>query len=113
MTLVAALFLVVVLGALGLFAVRIGASQQTATDLAVLTDRAATAANYGIEWAAVAPGACPSATLTPAAPLSDFTVTVTCVPHANGVAITSRATFGAYGSPEFVSRTVHARLPSS
>ena len=50
--LVPALFLVVVLGALALVAVRVGAAQQHAVTMGLLQTRAMAAARSGIEWGA-------------------------------------------------------------
>lgn len=124
-TIVTALFLIVVLAAVGAFAVQIGSSQQQTTEFALLEHRALLAANAGIEFGAnraILANACPDATLAPGGSLTGFRITVSsavpCLPgppytthSVNGVnyrlyTITSTATFGAYGTPEFVSRQV-------
>jgi MSHA biogenesis protein MshP len=121
--LVAALFLIVVVASLGAFAVRIGSSQQQTVNLALLGSRALAAANSGIEWAAnQALGPTPSCAsgdlnLTEGA-LNGFIVTVTCsatVHNEGGAPITiyvidSFARAGVYGTPDYVSRRVRARL---
>lgn len=121
--LVAALFLIVVVASLGAFAVRIGAGQQQTVNLALLGGRALAAANSGVEWAAnQALGAAPvcangTLTLTEGA-LNGFTVTVTCsaTAHSEGTTmvniytIDSFAQAGVYGTPDYVSRRVRARL---
>jgi MSHA biogenesis protein MshP len=122
MTLVAALFLIVVLGALGLFAIRMGTAQQETANLEMLSDRATAAAHMGIEWAAIRTAAlgCPApnnpVVLTPnlaGTALAGFRVTVRCtVLPGPTYRITSEARFGAYGTHTFVSRTVIARLPT-
>jgi len=126
MALIAALFLMVVVAALGTFAVRIGAGQQQTVNLALLGSRALAAANSGIEWAAyqafTAGVACPSGTinLTQGA-LNGFTVNVTCsvTAHADGGAtvniyvLESFASKGTYGTPDYVSRRVRARFTNA
>jgi MSHA biogenesis protein MshP len=123
-SLVAALFLIVVVAALGAFAVRIGANQQQTTNLSLLTTRALSAANSGIEFGAyqaLYASSCVSVTLNLAeAGLTGFTVNVTCAstPHTeSGVAINvyridATATLGAYGMPDYVSRHVYATFSS-
>ena len=126
MALIAALFLIVVVATLGVFAVRIGAGQQQTVNLALLGSRALAAANSGIEWAmyqALTAGvACPSGTLTlNQGALNGFTVTVTCsvTTHTESGAsisvysIESFARAGAYGTPDYVSRRVRTRLTNA
>jgi MSHA biogenesis protein MshP len=123
MALVAALFLIVVVAALGVFAVRIGAGQQHTVNLALLGNRALAAANSGIEWGAqsalVGGVACPAGTLSlTEGALNGFTVTITCsvTSHAEGAAtvriftLEAFARIGSYGTPDYVSRRVRARL---
>jgi MSHA biogenesis protein MshP len=123
-TLVAALFLIVVVAALGAFAVRISLGQQQTVNLALLSARALSAANSGIEFGAyraLNASSCASATLNLGeAGLSGFTVAVTCVATAhtvNGAPLTTyridaTASLGTYGRPEFVSRHVYATFSS-
>jgi MSHA biogenesis protein MshP len=125
--LVAALFLIVIVAALGAFAVRISGSQQQTVNLALLTSRALAAANSGIEFGAfqaISPfgSGCANATfnLTEAG-LSGFTVSITCSPstHSEGgitisvYRIDATATLGTYGQPEYVSRHVYATFTSA
>jgi MSHA biogenesis protein MshP len=130
--LVPALFLVVVLGALALVAIRVGTGQQQAVTLSLMQTRALAAARAGIEWGAcralsslsggcvAAPSSCVASTtlnLTEAS-LNGFTVTVTCTAtaFANGAAtnncyvINATATFGTYGKPSYVRRVMSATL---
>ncbi len=134
--LVAALFLVVVFGALGAFIVTIGGAQQQAPVLAVQGARAYHAARSGIDWGIhqvlnTALGT--MCTLTPAAPfvtapfpvpgpgLNGFQVTVSCnyTQHQEGApifevfSITSTATFGAFGGSDFYSRTIEATVTNA
>lgn len=115
--LLAALFLIVVVAALGAFAVRIGSDQQQTATLQLLQYRAVAAADAGLEVLAYlaastfpAPMACPA----PAAPIviSDFDVTLNCFrsdleADDRVYVLTATATIrtAAYGSPDFVRRT--------
>jgi MSHA biogenesis protein MshP len=116
--LIPALFLIVVLGALALVAIRIGSGQQQTVIMALEEERALAAAQSGIEWGAYQSenGACAASTtlsLTEAA-LSGFTVTVTCAAttFVNGTTsstayvLKSTATTGSYGQPGYVHRVV-------
>jgi MSHA biogenesis protein MshP len=121
-SIVAALFLIVVLAAVGAFAVQIGASQQQSINLSMLSARAQLAANAGIEFASnrvIMGNTCAAATtLSPQGALTGFTVRVTAVCAGASTTITvngtpyrmytftSTATRGAFGNPDFVSRTV-------
>lgn len=85
---VAAIFILVVLAALGAFILRISSSQQLGSALDIQGARVYQAARAGIEWGAYSQlvgGGCAAATNfvpTPAT-LSSFTVTVTCVATAD------------------------------
>lgn len=123
MALVAALFLIIVLAALGAFAVRLSSSQQQSINLSLLGDRALAAANSGVEFGAnrcLRGNACGAAT-TVFPPLNlnqmalkGFTVGVTCThttPSINGVPynvyeLSAVAFSGVYGTPDYVSRRV-------
>jgi MSHA biogenesis protein MshP len=120
--LVPALFVLVVLGALALVAVRVGTGQQQTVTMGLMQTRALAAARAGIEWGAYRAlnGSCVSSTslnLTEAS-LKDFSVLVTCdaTAFANGAAtnnsyvINAAATFGTYGQPAYVHRVVSATL---
>ncbi len=117
--LVPALFLLVVLGALGLAAIRVGTGQQQTVTLGLMQARALAAANSGIEWGAYSAinnlgcASSTSLTLTEGA-LNGFSVVVTCSATsftsgsgtANSYVIKSTATFGTYGQPGYVRRVV-------
>ncbi len=118
-SLIAAIFLIVVLAALGAFVVRIGATQQQTVSFAVLGARAAAAANAGIEFGAnralQANSCAPTTTLNlTEASLAGFTVQVTCAaashatvgPAKLSYALDATASKGIYGRPDFVSRHV-------
>ena len=84
---IAAIFLVVVLAALGAFMLSLSNSQQVTSAQDTLGTRAYWAANAGMEWAVVAgPGVCPAANTTlvalaagvgPAV-IEGFTITIRC-----------------------------------
>jgi MSHA biogenesis protein MshP len=117
--LIPALFLIVVLGALALVAVRVGTDQQQAVIMSLQEARALAAAQAGIEWGAYQSlngGACAAnavLALTEAS-LNGFTVVVTCTAatFSNGASIgksyvlQSTASIGTYGQPGYVRRVV-------
>jgi len=131
-SLVAAIFILVVLALLGTFMVTINSVQTTVVAQTLQAARAYQAARAGIEWGvirAVTPatvvatcGGAPSTpTINPFAVnvvgLSGFDVSVTCsyTRHQetsncfNVYRITSLATSGTYGDPYYVSREVEAK----
>ncbi|MBP6850620.1 MAG: hypothetical protein KA164_03400 [Rhodoferax sp.] len=118
---IVALFLLVVLAALGAFMVSISTSQQVGSAQDVQGTRAYWAARAGLEWGigslTASPGACP----TPPAPFTveGFTLSVSCSSASfdeGGTArvvysLTSRASLGgAAGSLAFVERSVSAAV---
>ena len=132
--LVAALFLLVVFGALGAFIVTIGGAQQAAPVLAVQGARAYHAARSGIEWGidralntalgttcTVPPGTPTGPFPVPGPGLNGFQVTVNCsyTQHQEGASIfevfsiTSTATFGAFGGSDYFSRTIEATVTNA
>lgn len=82
---VTALFLIVVLAALGAFMVTIFGLQQSAGALDVQSARAYHAARAGIEWgiyqATVAASCAPAQTLAPGGTLTAFSVSVQCTAY--------------------------------
>ncbi|HVY23963.1 MAG TPA: hypothetical protein VG962_11495 [Steroidobacteraceae bacterium] len=122
--LVAALFLIIVLAALGLFATKIAGTQEQSIDLELLGARAQAAANSGIEYAAnralMHNKNCVNTTLNlNQAALQGFVVTIGCTrsnhtmtgsaPTCNGnncqaYELTATATYGTYGTANYVSR---------
>jgi len=123
--LVPALFLVVVLGALAVFAVRIGTGQQQTVVMGLQAARALSAAGAGIEWGAYRAlnGSCAASTtlnLNEGA-LNGYAVVVTCTSKSftNGSStaysyvINSSATLGTYGQPGYVHRTVSGTFTSA
>ena len=119
-SLIAALFLIVVIAALGAFAVRIGSGQQQSVNLQLLSARAMAAADSGIEWGAyraLRANSCTTTTLNlTEAALNGFSVTVVCVqtdhPESNATVhvyrIDATAVAGTYGMPDYVSRHEYA-----
>ena len=118
---IVALFLLVVLAALGAFMVSISTSQQVGSAQDIQGTRAYWAARAGLEWGigslTASPGACP----TPPAPFTveGFTLSVSCSSASfdeGGTprvvySLTSRASLGgAAGSLAFVERSVSAAV---
>ena len=121
-SLVPALFLMIVLAALGLVAVRFGAIQQQTVVLSMQSARAYSAARAGIEWGAyqaLINSSCASASLAlTEAGLAGFTVDTSCTSstHSEGpntvtiYVIDAFAYSGAYGTPDYVSRRVRSTV---
>jgi MSHA biogenesis protein MshP len=118
--LIAALFLLVVVAALGTFSVRVYMSQQSNADLELAGARADAALQAGIQYAAarlLSGNGCNSLT-NPLTLPQNFTVTfLGCgtVPVANTPPVTVfsiqvTATHGQYGTPDFVSRQRIVRI---
>jgi len=119
-TLVAALFLMVVISLLLVFLLRTGSENQWSSALRVQEARAFQAASSGLEWAVhqLSGGACPASPTTlnlSEADLTGFQVIVTCTSSSyteNLTVITmfeidSLAQKGSYGtSPDFVARQI-------
>jgi MSHA biogenesis protein MshP len=117
-SLVTAIFLLVVIAALGTFTVTLFTTQQQSAALDVLGSRAYQAARAGIEWGAyqaLRNGSCVATQPLAAMPntLAGFTVTVTCNPYppyneagatVNMYQLTSTANQGAANTPNFVER---------
>jgi MSHA biogenesis protein MshP len=124
MSLIVALFLIVVVALLAAFAINTGNSQRQQTNLQLAADRAVQAAHAGIEWAATRAllGSCvPSSTLNlTQGALNGFTVTITCSATAhtetapplsyNIYDVTAFAQYGRFGAAGYVSKTMTARF---
>ena len=125
MSLVVAIFLVVVIASLSAFAVSVGNAQANSTNLQLQADRALAAARAGAEWGvyrARVQGLCPnpSAVVLPQGALRDFRVTVTCRrtgPHNEGALppyfvydIDSYAQWSIFGAANYSFRRVNARV---
>ena len=121
-SLIPALFLMVVLAGLGAVAARFSGVQQQTVNLALQGTRAYAAAKTGIDWAAyqaLVNGSCGAATV----PLNEggltgFSVDTVCTStgHTEGAAvitvyaIEAFAQGGVYGTPDYVSRRIHATV---
>jgi len=133
-SLVSAIFLLVVIAALGTFAVTLSTTQQQSQALDVLGARAYQAARAGIEWGAYQvlpnsaaayatscrpPTGAASQVISPlAGTLSPFTVTVGCTATAHSEAaatvtvyqLTSTATQGTVATPDYVERQMSVTI---
>ena len=121
-SLVPALFLLVVLAALGLVAVRLAGVQHQTVVLAMQSGRAYAAARSGIDWSAyqaLVNGSCTAATLNlTEGGLDGFSVDTTCSSstHSEGpntvnvYVIDAFAWSGTYGNPDYVSRRVRSTV---
>jgi MSHA biogenesis protein MshP len=122
--LIVALFVIIVLAGLGLFAMRVGIGQQQSVTLDLLGARADAAAAAGTEFGAnqalrhATCAAAPPPLVLAQGALKGFSVQVSCTsntywvnPTGTGAmpyqvyAITATATLGVYGTPGFVSRS--------
>lgn len=122
-----AIFILVILAALGAYALNITSVQQSTSTQDVQGSRAYQAARAGVEWAAyqvLAPGTTTLANC-PASPstlnIDNFTVTVTCSRSADYFEqgsdhtiamydITSTASFGTAGAVNYIERQVQLTL---
>lgn len=125
-SLVTAIFLLVVIAALGTFAVTLSTTQQQSAALDVLGSRAYQASRAGIEWGAfqvLRNSSCPAPTTLAALPntLSGFNVTVICTPSpsnpfdeagttVNMFQLDSTAKQGAAGTPDYVEREISVTI---
>jgi MSHA biogenesis protein MshP len=122
-SLISAIFLLVVIAALGTFAVTLSTSQQQSAALDVMGSRAYQAARAGIEWGAyqaLQNNSCTNTTTLPALPntLATFSVTVVCTSSAAseaGATVTmyqlfSTAKQGTPATPNYVERQVSVTI---
>ncbi len=127
-SLVVAIFLLVVLAALGVFVVQVAMSQYQSVDLQLLAARDRSAAQSGIQfgvyqalhrgvgWCPLAPASVTASLAPPALPGYSVTVACSATQHRistagswhpyDAFALVSTATYGKYGAADFVSRTV-------
>ena len=120
--LLSAIFLLVVLAALGAYAVRLSGVQQQSTALAIRSAQALHAARSGFEWAAhraVTSGVCAAGSLTlTEGGAQGFRVAVTCgqTTHLEAgrtsivYSIEVLAEGGSYGQPDYVSRRLQGTV---
>jgi MSHA biogenesis protein MshP len=123
----AAIFIVVILAALGAYALNISSVQQATSTQDVQGARAYQTARAGVEWAAyqvLAPGTtalanCPASTSS--LTIDGFTVSVSCTQYANYFEqgtdhtiamydISSTSSFGVAGSTNYVERKIQLTL---
>jgi len=121
-SLVPALFLLVVLAALGVVAVRLAGVQQQTVVLAMQSGRAYAAARSGVEWSAYQAlnnASCGAATINlTEGGLAGFTVATNCssTSHTEGpnsvnvYVIDAFAWAGSYGNPDYVSRRIRSTV---
>jgi MSHA biogenesis protein MshP len=121
-SLVSAIFMLVVLAGLGVYAVKINTMQQQTVTASLRGAQAFHAARTGISWGAYRSfdaDACVSGTLNlTEGAASGFTVAVTCAQstHTEGTTtimvfvFEARAESGAYGGPDYVSRRLQAKF---
>ena len=124
-SLISAIFLLVVISALGLFTVTISTTQQQSSAMDVLGSRAYQAAKAGIEWGVyqIIKGATCATLTQPVMPagtqLSVFSVAVGCSstgPYTDGTAtfsvyqLTSTATTGTVGSSGYFERQLRVTI---
>lgn len=114
-SLVAAIFLIVALAALGAFAVQVAMTQYQTASMELVEARAQAAAQAGAEYGAnraLRASSCNynRRTLSLRGALTGFVVMVTCTSktHPVGTAylLIATATSGSYGAPDYVARTV-------
>lgn len=124
--LVVALFLVVVVGALGAFAVRSQGDQTQQGNLQLIRYRAAAAAQSGLEYwsyqvaanSNVLCSAAPTLNFGSTTGLNGFSVTISCVRIVTGTNAVYEVTAVArnnasYGSADFVQRTLTRRISTA
>lgn len=134
-SLITAIFLIVVVASLGVFMVTISSVQQQTSTLSILSSRVLFAADSGMQWAmrratrdAAAGLNCPAAPATGQVnfainngAISGYTVTITCSVQSftenpdtfDVYNLTSRASRGTLGSPDYHSRTIRANITTA
>jgi MSHA biogenesis protein MshP len=126
MSLVVAIFLIVVIAVLSALAVSLGTAASGSTSLQLQADRALAAARAGIEWGAyraLVQGSCVGSTplnLNQSV-LNGFTVTVTCTRsnHNEGAVnysvfdVTAFAQSGNFGEQDYASRRLVSRFSNA
>jgi len=125
-SLVAAIFLIVVIALLASFAVTAGTSKLGTTSQLLMADRAAAAAHAGAEWGAnrARAGVCPAPPGIPfniaQGALRGFRVTVSCTSTAHAAPlnwyvrdITAVAQYGNFGASDYAARTAYARVSNA
>ena len=113
-SLITAIFVLVVLAGLGSYMVSISGTQHFTTLHALQGAKAYHAARSGVEWgiSRVNSGDDCNGTLSPGGALSDFSIIVTCAPYASPTPtqITATAITGTIGSPGYAARQISATV---
>lgn len=126
-SLVAAIFLIVIVASLGTFMITIGTTQQQTSLLSVLQSRAVFAADSGMQWAigsVLAADVCftsPTTFNLTGGALVGYTASITCNAvnidegpnNYNIFQLASTASRDTFGSPDFVSRTLRASVTTA
>jgi MSHA biogenesis protein MshP len=124
-SLVSAVFLLVVLAALGAYAVRLATLQQQTVTAGLRAAQAFEAAKTGVAWGAyraLSSGVCGSSTLNlTEGAAAGFRVSVQCTQrtHTEGTATVDvfvfdvRAEAGVYGGPDYVSRRLQTKVTNA
>lgn len=127
MSLMVAIFLIVVVASLGAFAVSAGTARSNATNLQLQAERALAAARAGAEWGAYRTlvqnwnCAAPATVNLAQAALRGFRVTVSCTrtSHTEGAVtyavfdVVSFAQWGNFGVDDYASRRITARYSTA
>jgi MSHA biogenesis protein MshP len=129
MSLVVAIFLIVVIASLAAFAVTAGTSTRESANLGVQADRALSAARAGTEWAAyraLVQSVCVQGTVTAfnltQGALNGFKVTVTITARTNHLEagipyfvcdVDSFAQWSKFGAADYASRRISARFSNA
>ncbi|PHS22880.1 MAG: pilus assembly protein MshP [Methylophaga sp.] len=121
-TLIGAIFVLVIVSLLGQYLVNIASVQQRTTVLALQSARAYQTANAGIEWGISRiinnGGSCVTNTIL-SPNINNFTVTVSCqllgsysedTITQNVYQITAKSEFSSYGNPDYISRTMQTTI---
>jgi len=121
MTLIGAIFILVIVSMLGQFLVNISGMQRQSSLLTIQSARAYQTANAGIEWGAaqVRAGNC-AANTELNIPNNNFTTNVSCTnvgsytenvgPAVNVFLLQSQSEYGTFGNPDYVSRRIEATI---
>lgn len=117
-TLIGAIFVLVIVSLLGQYLVNIAGVQRQTGLLSLQSARAYQAAKAELDWAAASVNAnnvCPASSPTQFALISGFTVTLTCtllgsyqenISTSNIFHLIAKADFGSYGQNDYVSRSL-------
>lgn len=121
MTLIGAIFILVIVGLLGQFLVTISNTQRQTSLMAIQSARAYQSANAGIEWAIaqiVHHDSCAASTAL-TLPNTIFDVTVSCQQQGSYIEdvtetriyqLSSKSEYRQFGEPDYVSRTIEATI---